>query len=337
MKKRLLIVTLILMLCLSVIGCSTNDEANGNVTNQDKENVVVEETNETDNNSEVAEETEVAEEEEIVEYGDYKGFMWEVKNENATVYLFGSIHMAEKALYPLHETVEKAFESSDILAVEADVSDFKAIQAIASLMLYGGTEDVYSHLSEEGKVKFESITKELGVSPKLLERLRIWVVGSNLMALQLENSEYSGSDGVDMYFLDSAKKTDKEVQELEGLEFQINMMNNFSDEEQEALFLTGLGTTEETVADFKELYDYYLSADLEVMTEFMFDDESELTSNDALEDKMLKDRNIGMADKIDAYLQTDKTYFVVVGLAHYLGDESVIKYLEEKGFTVERK
>ena len=73
------------------------------------------------------------------------------------------------------------------------------------------------------------------------------------------------------------------------------------------------------------------------MTEFMFDDESELTSNDALEDKMLKDRNIGMADKIDAYLQTDKTYFVVVGLAHYLGDESVIKYLEEKGFTVERK
>ncbi len=44
-----------------------------------------------------------------------------------------------------------------------------------------------------------------------------------------------------------------------------------------------------------------------------------------------------MADKIDEYLQTDKTYFIIVGLAHYLGEDSVIKFLEEKGYEINRK
>lgn len=54
---------------------------------------------------------------------------------------------------------------------------------------------------------------------------------------------------------------------------------------------------------------------------------------------MLIDRNIGMADKIDGYLKSDKKaeYFIVVGAAHYLGEHGVIKLLEDKGYTVVRK
>jgi uncharacterized protein YbaP (TraB family) len=332
MKKRLFIITLVLLVCFSVIGCSNNDVTNNSeaVTSETAENVV----NATES-AEVEETTEVAEE--VVAYGDYKGFMWEVKNEDATVYLFGSIHMADESLYPMHETVEKAFEASDILGVEADVSDVLAIQGVAGLMVYEGDDNVYNHLSEEGIAKFESITETLGLSSKLLERFRVWVVGSNLMALQLMQSEYSATEGVDMYFLNNAVKTNKEIVELEGIEFQINMMNNFSDEEQESLFLSSLGSNEETIADFEKLYNYYLSADVESTTDYIFNTDAGFDENSELEDKMLKDRNIGMADKIDGYLQTDKTYFVVVGLAHYLGDESVIKYLEDKGYTVERK
>jgi len=62
-----------------------------------------------------------------------------------------------------------------------------------------------------------------------------------------------------------------------------------------------------------------------------------MTSDDEIEEAILIDRNFGMAEKIDGYLQTDQTYFVVVGLAHYLGEDSVIQYLMDKGYTVERK
>lgn len=324
MKKRILI----LMLCLVMLvafGCDASNEASTNNVENETEAVVSENT----------EEVAVDEPEEMV-YGDYNGYFWEIKNGDAKVYLFGSIHMADESLYPMSEMVEKAFESSDYLGVEADVSNMAAVQSTISLMMYEGDDTVYNHLSEEGIEKFEAICEELKIQPKMLEKFRVWAVGSNLLSLQLLKSPYSANEGVDMYFMDKAKAMDKEIIELEGLEFQINLINSFTDEEQETTFLSGLGTTEETIADFEDMYNKYLDANDDVMTGYLFSEETPAFENN-VEDKLLRDRNIGMADKIEEYLKTDKTYFVVVGVAHYLGDESVVRYLEDKGYEVNRK
>lgn len=322
MKKRLLLLSLCILMIFT-FGCGSNS------TSDDVINAV-----ELQNSTPVAEEVETVEE--VVTYGDYNGYFWEIQSGDATVYLFGSIHMADKALYPMSEHVEKAFEASDVLGVEADISDIGAIQSTIPLMMYEGDETVYDHLSEEGIVKFEAICEELNLKPQLFQKFRVWAVGSNLMSLQLAKSPYSAEDGVDLYFINKAKEMAKEVVELEGVSMQLELINEFTDYEQEVTFLSTLGTTEETVADFEVMYNHYLSADVEQMTNFLFDPEA-AAFEDNVEDKLLRDRNIGMADKIESYLQTDKTYFVVVGVAHYLGDESVIRYLEDKGYTINRK
>lgn len=324
MKKKILL----LCLCLTMIftfGCNASNEANTENVANETEAVVSENTEE-----------EVENEVEEVTYGDYNGYFWEVSNGDAKVYLFGSIHMADDSLYPMSEAVEKAFEEADFLGVEADISNMAAVQSTIPLMMYEGDDTVYNHLSEEGIEKFESICEELKIQPKMLEKFKVWAVGSNLLSLQLLKSPYSANEGVDMYFIDKAKAMDKEVVELEGLDLQINLINSFSDEEQEVTFLSGLGSTEETIADFEDMYNKYLAADDAAMTEFLFSEEASAFESN-VEDLLLRDRNIGMAEKIDEYLQTDKTYFVVVGVAHYLGDESVQRYLEEKGYEVNRK
>jgi hypothetical protein len=43
-----------------------------------------------------------------------------------------------------------------------------------------------------------------------------------------------------------------------------------------------------------------------------------------------------MAQKIDGYLKTSGTYFVVVGAAHLLGDKGIIQLLKDKGYSVEQ-
>jgi len=272
---------------------------------------------------------------EPITYGDYEGYFWEVTKDDATVYMFGSIHMADESLYPMSEKVEMAFENSDILGVEADISDTSAIQSLISLMMYQGDDTVYNHLSDEGISKFEAICDELGYNPKLLQKFKVWSLGSNLLALQLMQSPYSAEEGVDMYFLEKAKNINKEIIALEGLEYQINLINDFTDEQQETAFLLGLGTTEETVADFDEMYQLYLDADEVAMTEYLYSDETGFAEE--VEDKMLHDRNVLMTEKIVSYLETDKTYFIVVGLAHYLGEDSVVNMLEKQGYEVKRK
>ena len=43
-----------------------------------------------------------------------------------------------------------------------------------------------------------------------------------------------------------------------------------------------------------------------------------------------------MASKIEGYLKTKETYFVVVGAGHLVGSKGIIQMLKEKGYSVEQ-
>ncbi len=43
-----------------------------------------------------------------------------------------------------------------------------------------------------------------------------------------------------------------------------------------------------------------------------------------------------MVNKISHYLQDDKVYFVVIGIAHLLEDKGIIALLKNKGYTIEQ-
>lgn len=316
MKKIMII---ILVIALALVGCQSENNNNNVNDSLNSENIVS------------------VTPEESIEYGDFKGYLWEIKNEDATVYLFGSIHIAKEEMYPFAEVVEVAFESSDVLAVEADVTDIVAALEFAGDMAYTDGEVIYDHLTEAGIKKYNEACETLGIKPQLFERFKVWAAGSNLMSMQLMQGGYMSTDGIDMHFTNRAKTLDLEIFELEGIKFQIDLMNNFTDLQQETMFISELGTLTETVEEFEILYEKFMSGDVADMTEYLLATDNELTSDDDVEQAMLQDRNIGMAEKIDGFLQTDQTYFVIVGLAHYLGDESVIKYLEEMGYTIERK
>ena len=50
-----------------------------------------------------------------------RGFMWEVESNGNTVYLVGSMHIADDSFYPRPE-FEEAFAEADYLGVEIDIS-----------------------------------------------------------------------------------------------------------------------------------------------------------------------------------------------------------------------
>jgi len=53
-------------------------------------------------------------------------------------------------------------------------------------------------------------------------------------------------------------------------------------------------------------------------------------------DKLIIQRNKSMTSKIESFLKTRGTYFVIVGAAHLLGEKGVIQLLKKKGYTVEQ-
>lgn len=295
-----------------------------------------------------------------------KGFLWQIDSGENTVYLLGSVHMADNDIYPFNNRMLKAFEESDVLGVELDM--LSSADLVNSLLLqYGIYTDGTSlkdHVSEDVYAKTVQVTSNFGYTEEMISLFKPWAVYTIFSSLTNSSSgsiEEVGSAaalGIDMKFTIDAYMTGKPVFELEGFELQIKMLNSFSDELAEYLMestmdaiidimsgkLTGGGSQ---VLDL--VLDYWRKGDVEgfmkdiaplLMAEETPDmDEEDKEVLPLMEEyiyKLITERDQGMAEKIDAFLKAEgsTTYFVVVGTGHYISEYSVIDILIDKGYEI---
>uniref|UniRef100_UPI00384DC4A7 TraB/GumN family protein n=1 Tax=Paenibacillus gallinarum TaxID=2762232 RepID=UPI00384DC4A7 len=267
-----------------------------------------------------------------------RGFMWEVKNNGNTVYLVGSMHIADDSFYPLRSEYEEAFAEADYLGVEIDISkavDEEQQKLITNMGMYQDGTTLKDHVSKETYAKLEEILKQNGMEKNALDAYKPWVVETTITTLKTMTAGYEAAAGIDLYFIQKAMERKIPVLELESYESQLGMFDDFSKELQERNLKTALDDFDTLDVSVDQMADMWKSGNDEMLLEF--------TNSMAVEPEfykaMLIDRNILMADNIDGYLKSDKKeeYFIVVGAGHYLGEHGVIKLLQDKGYTVVRK
>ncbi|MBB3114548.1 hypothetical protein FHS18_006669 [Paenibacillus phyllosphaerae] len=267
-----------------------------------------------------------------------RGFLWEVKHDGNTVYLAGSMHIADSSFYPLAPAFEEAFAEADYLGVEVDVSkatDPKVQELIMNLGTYQDGTTLKDHVSAETYAMLGEILTQYGLQPNALDAYKPWVVESTLLSLQASGAGYESATGIDLYFVQKALERNIPIIELESYESQLNMFNNFSPELQELTLQAALNGFNEIDDSVDQMADMWKSGDEEGLLELT----EAMVVNEEYNKAMLVDRNKLMADKIDGYLKgTEKAeYLIVVGAAHFLGEDGIIKLLEDKGYTVTRK
>ncbi|ANY73092.1 polysaccharide biosynthesis protein GumN [Paenibacillus ihbetae] len=267
-----------------------------------------------------------------------RGFMWEVESNGNTVYLVGSMHIADDSFYPLRPEFEEAFAEADYLGVEVDVSkaaDEAQQQLIMDMGMYKDGTTLKDHVSSETYAKLDKILTESGMKPNALDAFKPWVVESTISSLKAVKAGYEAAQGIDLYFVQKAIERKIPVIELESYELQLSMFNGFSKELQEKnlnLVLDNFDVLDDSV---EQLGKMWKTGNDEALLEFT----NSMAVDEEYNKAMLVDRNIGMAEKIDGYLKNGKNeeYFIVVGAAHYLGEHGIVKLLEDKGYTVVRK
>ena len=179
--------------------------------------------------------------------------------------------------------------------------------------------------------KFDALVKLFGMDVKVVKSIKTWAFGSAILSGISTTAGYG--PGVDAYFLEKAKGN-KTILELEGIAYQYDLLNSFSDLDQENAFIGDLKGIDIAVTELNGMYDSYKAGDEKALIELLLRPVPNVSAD--YNKKLLTDRNIGMADKIDSYLKTKDTYFVIAGAAHFIGDSSVIEFLTKKGYTVER-
>ncbi|CAH1193702.1 hypothetical protein PAECIP111893_00532 [Paenibacillus plantiphilus] len=268
-----------------------------------------------------------------------KGFLWKVENNGSTVYLLGSIHVASKEMYPLRPAIEQAFSEADYLTVEVDISkpiDAETQSLVASLSTYSDGTKLQDHISPESYKKVGEFLTGIGQKADAFDAFKPWNISLALNQIKWMNLGYDSSLGIDAYFLNKAKESMLPVLELESIKLQLELFDGFSPEFQEKQLLSSLESLTSGDSDIKQMSEAWAAGDEKALLESIqsLDEEEEEYTQ-----KLLVDRNIPMTEHIDAYLKKgdNKTYFVVVGAAHLIGEWGIVPLLEGKGYTVARQ
>ncbi|MBR2724146.1 MAG: TraB/GumN family protein [Ruminococcus sp.] len=268
-------------------------------------------------------------------------------DDNNVTWLFGSIHIGKEYFYPLPDYVIDAYESSDALAVEADMvsfaSDFTAQTTALSKLVYTDSTTIKDHLPKETYDKAVEILEEMGVYNSLLDYYMPFMWSSMIESGMTEQAGLDANLGIDMHFLNDAHENNKEIIEVESAEFQYNMMASFSAELQCIILEEAIYSYEHPVTTkvgFKSLLHLWESGDEDALykylnTETEFESDEEETLYNEYNNEMITNRNISMTDFAEDALKSGKEVFICVGAAHVVGEGGMAGQLKDRGYNVE--
>jgi len=292
-----------------------------------------------------------------------KGFLWQIKSGGNTVYLLGSIHLANTDLYPLSMNIWNAYFVSDALVVEANMYDADDLLALQTMMFYSDGSSLKDHLSAETYQKVVEIGAMIGYPEEMVAMFKPWAIYSILNNYSILNTSTGDNTtaqlGVDAYLMLNAYIYQKPILPVEGFQKQAEIFESFSPELMEYLInsgcdlLKGMLTGENKAATskmntyLKTLYKSWKDGDVEAFSRISAGSSSSELGNfpeeykalaEEYDQKFMTQRDDGMAQYIEQLLKAEgnNTYFVVLGAMHYISDYDVIDRLEQAGYVVEQ-
>ncbi len=258
----------------------------------------------------------------------HRFLMWKVTSPTATVYLVGSMHLIGKDAYPLPKAVEDAFASANVLVVELDAKHVDKTNMIALIQRYGaytGEDKLSAHISKPTSDALDAFCAEYAVPRAALETMKPWVVDTLVSMLPLQKAGADPEGGIDMHFLGQVQPP-KRIDELETLEYQTELLASGSEKEQDEALAYSLAHGHDILEADKE----DVAGDPEAIVKRLAQAQPQTMMK-----RLLEDRNPRMIQKIGGYLKGKETVFVVVGMAHVIGEKGIAKALEAN-YKVER-
>ena len=267
---------------------------------------------------------------------------------NNKMYLFGSIHIANKEDLVFPEYVMNAYNNSHYLACEFDGvaynSDQQKVIEDAMKMLYQDGTTIKDHLSEKTYNKLVEFLQKKNAYVNIYEQYKLYFFVSLFTSLTAQDSKINATGGVDDYFEKKAHEDKKTILEVESYDFQIGLFDEFPDELYELILEDSIDNYDESVKELQNLYNAWKSGNeqdlLKYGSEDMKVDESYTDQQKKyakkFNKKLIDERNEGMLKKAIEYFNNDQDVFYMVGALHIVGEKGLANQLKQKGFIVKQ-
>ncbi|MET0370214.1 MAG: TraB/GumN family protein [Sphingobium sp.] len=261
--------------------------------------------------------------------------LWQVKDADTTIYLFGTVHVLKPGTEWLRPGVKAAFGKADELVLEIiepeDANQMAAAMATRAIATDG--MKLSDRLEPAAREKYQAAMTANGLPWASFEGFNPWMAGMALSVAPLERLGYKAELGVEKTLSGAARAAGKRIGALETVEQQIGYFAALPVEQQVTFLTVTVDGLPQVETEFATLIDHWQKGEPDALAAEM---NESLEATPELADMLLTKRNAAWALWIKARLDKPGTVFIAVGAGHLAGRNSVQDQLSALGVASAR-
>lgn len=259
--------------------------------------------------------------------------LWVVKDEDTTIYLFGTVHILKPGMSWFDDGIKEAFDKSDRLVLELVEPPQAETQALfMKLAMDQSGKTLRSKMTDADRAIYDSAMTKIGLPVEGLDPFDPWAAAVTLSLLGMQKKGFDVNSGAEKQLTAAAKAANKPIGGVETMEYQLGVFDSISEAEQIKFLIEGAKVIDELELTMDKMVALWAAPDPEGLAVLM----NEGMTSRALYDALLTQRNANWAKWIDAELKKPGVTFMAVGAGHLAGPTSVQALLPAYGLTAQR-
>lgn len=260
--------------------------------------------------------------------------LWVVKDEDSTLYLFGTVHVLKPETPWGSAKLDRAFDSADEYWFEiADLNDVAGAVPIFQAKGVSPDRPLSSLLTAEELADLDAAARQVGSTGAALDPLRPWFAALQLAIASISKAGYLSQNGGDQVLHARAAATGKPIKGFETMSQQIGLIADMSEEAQLAMLRSGLKEFDQAPEFLGRMVGAWSTGDVDGLDALIGREMKDQSPE--MYDVMLTRRNADWTQQIMTLLEGSGTAFISVGAGHLAGADSVQAMLAKRGVKVE--
>lgn len=260
--------------------------------------------------------------------------VWQVKSDDKILYLGGTIHVLSEDDYPLPESFDLAYAASDKLFFETDMhalNDVAVQQRLIQQVSLPPGETLRDYLDPVQYEALSSWLRKVQLPHQAFDQYKVGFVTIQMLMIELQRVGIN-APGVDQHYFNRALIDDRAVGGLESISEHLSFFVSYGEGVENQLMEMTLDELESIELEMDSMRSAWRKGELtylEAMYVSTMKDDFPM-----LYQSLLVDRNQAWMPEIIKMIETQETEFVLVGVAHLLGEDGIVQLLREAGYEV---
>ncbi len=259
-----------------------------------------------------------------------RALLWKVERTGLRPsYVFGTIHSEDSRVAELPPAVVRAFQLSDVFAMEM-IPDHAALSRMGSSMFITNGPVLKELLGETFFAKAAEVMSKYGIAPEVLIKLKPWVVFTALTMPRPEEGLF-----LDVILYGAALSDGKYVHGLETADEQVGIFEGILLDDQVAILKEVIANFDSMSGINRELVRRYAQGDLDAVAALQ---DEYLSTHDqrlirSFRQHAVDDRNLRMVERIVPRIE-EQNAFIAIDAGLLPGDQGVLRLLEQRGYRI---